>query len=203
MVSWTTAHDPGGLRKYRIKIGARTLTVIKPTVSLRALATMAPSRSRPSTGPATSAPRRRSRRRPTTPPPTPTPPPLVPEPPERPGGVGSIDSRHGRRLAARSTLAVGDAASRSSGSTRCSSYDVARLPYTLRILLENVLRNGRARTSRRSPAGSRPTSRAARSRSRPRACCCRTSPACRRSSTSPRCATRWPTSAATRRGSTR
>jgi hypothetical protein len=35
-------------------------------------------------------------------------------------------------------------------------------------------------------------------RSRRRACCCRTSPACRASSTSPRCATRWPTSAATR-----
>ena len=43
---------------------------------------------------------------------------------------------------ARATLsAVGRRATRSSGWTRCRTrYDVARLPYTLRVLLENVLR---------------------------------------------------------------
>ena len=44
--------------------------------------------------------------------------------------------------------------------------------------------------------GTRRPSRRARSRSRRRACSCRTSPACPRSSTSPRCATRCATSAA-------
>src|SRR5581483_3179141 len=52
------------------------------------------------------------------------------------------------------------------------------------------------RTQRRSPAGWRPTSRAARSRSVRAASCTRTSPACRRSSTSRRCGTRCRTSAA-------
>ena len=46
-------------------------------------------------------------------------------------------------LAARSTLTVGD---RSVAIHRLDAlqdrWDVARLPYTLRILLENVLRNG-------------------------------------------------------------
>ena len=85
-----------------------------------------------------------------------------------------------------------------------SKFDVARLPFSLKVLLENLLRNEdgvgvRARTSRRSPPGTTAPSRRRRSRSRPRAWCCRTSPACPASSTSPRCATRWPTSAATRR----
>ena len=90
-----------------------------------------------------------------------------------------------------------------------SRYDVARLPYTLRILLENLLRRedgdtvtARRRRGRRDVGRDAP-SRRARSRSRRRASCCRTSPACPPSSTSPRCATRWPRSAATRAGSTR
>ena len=56
-----------------------------------------------------------------------------------------------------------------------SKYDVARLPFSLKILLENLLRNedgvvGHARrTSRRSRAGTRTPSRRRRSPSRPRA----------------------------------
>ena len=70
----------------------------------------------------------------------------------------------------------------------------ARLPYTLRILLENVLRNGlrgggrsgrRLGRRRRAVAGDLVLPR--------RACCCRTSPASRASSTSRRCATRCAT----------
>ena len=56
----------------------------------------------------------------------------------------------------------------------------------------------RRTTSRSSRAGTRRPSRARRSPSRPRAWSCRTSPACRPSSTWPPCATRWPTWAATR-----
>ena len=59
------------------------------------------------------------------------------------------------------------------------------------------------RASRRWRSGTRGRSRCGRSRSRPPACCCRTSPACPPSSTWPRCATPWPTSAATRARSTR
>ena len=66
-------------------------------------------------------------------------------------------------------------------------------------------RLGRARpTSRRSrrwDAKAEPSEEIAFTPARVRAC--RTSPACPPSSTSPRCATRWPTSAATRRRSTR
>ena len=54
------------------------------------------------------------------------------------------------------------------------------------------------RRSRRSPTGTRTRSRRRRSRSLLRACCSKTSPACPRSSTSPRCGTRSPSSAATR-----
>ena len=61
----------------------------------------------------------------------------------------------------------------------------------------------RRTTSRSSRAGTPRPSRARRSPSRPRAWSCRTSPACRPSSTSPPCATRWPTWAATRARSTR
>ena len=62
---------------------------------------------------------------------------------------------------------------------------VDRLPYSLKILLENLLRNEDGRpstpkTSTRSPTGTRRRTPSARSRSRRRACCCRTSPACRR-----------------------
>ena len=42
---------------------------------------------------------------------------------------------------ARSTLEVAGASSRCSASTRCrSAFDVARLPYSIKVLLENVLR---------------------------------------------------------------
>ena len=58
-------------------------------------------------------------------------------------------------------------------------------------------------TSRRSPAGTPPPSPRRRSTTTPPASSCRTSRACRPSSTWPRCAPRWPTSAATRRRSTR
>ena len=85
-----------------------------------------------------------------------------------------------------------------------SEYDVARLPFSLKVLLENLLRtegNGSVTRGHRGAGdlGRERRSRARRSPSRPRAWSCRTSPACPRSSTSPRCATRWPTSAATRR----
>ena len=34
VLSWPAAHDAGGLRSYRVKVGARTLTVLKPTITL-------------------------------------------------------------------------------------------------------------------------------------------------------------------------
>jgi len=34
VLSWPAAHDAGGLRAYRVKVGARTLTVLKPTITL-------------------------------------------------------------------------------------------------------------------------------------------------------------------------
>ena len=85
-----------------------------------------------------------------------------------------------------------------------SGGNAARLPVSLKILLENLLRNedgafvksGRHRGARelgREAARSR-----RRSRSAPRACCCRTSPAFPPSSISPPCATRSPSSAAIR-----
>ena len=60
----------------------------------------------------------------------------------RPGRTPRIEAWRTRTPSARApTLEVGDASTRSSGSMRLQSrYDVARLPYTLRILLENVLR---------------------------------------------------------------
>ncbi len=98
---------------------------------------------------------------------------------------------------AKATLTVGD---RSYEIFRLdalqSKFDVARLPFSLKILLENLLRNEdgesirAARTSRRWPPGTPRTSRPRRSRSRPRAWSCRTSPASPRSSTWRRCATR-------------
>ena len=72
---------------------------------------------------------------------------------------------HPDSFGARSTLAVGGAEHEIFRLDALQArYDVARLPYTLRILLENVLRredgdDRRAATSRRSPAGTRPTSR--------------------------------------------
>jgi aconitase A len=67
-------------------------------------------------------------------------------------------------------------------------YDIARLPYTLRVLLENVLRNGDeadVEAVARWNAKADPSD--------------EISP----SSTSPPCETRWPTSAAIPLGSTR
>ena len=78
--------------------------------------------------------------------------------------------------------------------------DLGRLPYSIKVLLENLLRHedgvdvqaddieaaGALRQRRRR--------RNARSPSRPPASCCRTSPACPRSSTWPPCATPSPRS---------
>ena len=101
---------------------------------------------------------------------------------------------------ARSTLTVG---ARTVDIFRldalASRFDVARLPFSLKILLENLLRtegNGSvtaADIEALARLGRRRRSRPRRSPSRPRAWSCRTSPACRPSSTSRRCATRWPT----------
>ena len=56
-------------------------------------------------------------------------------------GVGSNGMAHPDTFGARSTLAVGDATHEIFRLDALQSrYDVARLPYTLRILLENVLR---------------------------------------------------------------
>jgi aconitate hydratase len=73
---------------------------------------------------------------------------------------------------------------------------VARLPFSLRVLLENLLRFEDGVNVTRADIEAllnwdprpRPTPR---SPSRRRACSCRTSPACPAWSTSPRCATRW------------
>ena len=79
------------------------------------------------------------------------------------------------------------------------------LPVTLKILLENLLRHAGggvvAADGRRDAAGLAARARPPRRRSRScrRASSSRTSPASPRSSTSRSCATRWPTSAATRR----
>ena len=119
----------------------------------------------------------------------------------------SLDS-----FGARSTLNVGGRTFtyyRLDALERAGLGNVSRLPYSLRILLENLVRfedgvtvtRGRHRRARRLER--RRTSARRRSPSGRRACSCRTSPACRRSSTSRRCATRWSRSAATRRRSTR
>ena len=51
VVSWPAVRDPGGLRNYRIKIGARTFFVAKPTVTIsRATLRTAVSVRRRSTG---------------------------------------------------------------------------------------------------------------------------------------------------------
>ena len=82
--------------------------------------------------------------------------------------------------------------------------DLATLPVTIKILLENLLRHAggagrRAPTmSRRSSPGGRGPPPRRRSRSCRPGSCSRTSPACRPSSTWPSCATRWPISGAIR-----
>ena len=110
----------------------------------------------------------------------------------------------------RSTLSVGGQRTPSTASPPSSRLPAgARLPFSLKILLENLLRTRerpvrpQGRTSRPWPCGTRRPSRTPRSPSPRPACCCRTSPACRPSSISPPCATPWPTSAATRPRSTR
>ena len=35
VLTWPAAHDAGGLRAYRVKIGLRTVTVQKPTITLK------------------------------------------------------------------------------------------------------------------------------------------------------------------------
>ena len=80
---------------------------------------------------------------------------------------------------ARGELEVGRAhLSRSSGSTRSQPrFDVARLPFSLKVLLENLLRTEDGGSSRAddiealAELGRRGRARAARSRSRRRACC--------------------------------
>ena len=92
--------------------------------------------------------------------------------PDRPGGAMTENS-----FGAKDTLEAGG---RSYEIFRLDAlqqrFDVARLPFSLKVLLENLLRtegngsvDGRP-TSRRSPAGTPRRSRARRSRSRPRAC---------------------------------
>ena len=83
-----------------------------------------------------------------------------------------------------------------------------KLPFTIKIMLENALRNQTHGRSQRItcgcwPRGGRRGPRTRSSRSCRRACCCRTSPACPASSTWRRCATRWRGWAATRSASTR
>ena len=85
---------------------------------------------------------------------------------------------------------------------------VERLPYSLKILLENLLRREDASFVKaddiKALAGWTPRAPSRRkSRSCPRASCSRTSPACPASSTWRRCATASPRSAAIRRRSTR
>ena len=121
-------------------------------------------------------------------------------------GFESLDS-----FGARASLEAGGATHtiyRLDRAAEALGCDLARLPFTLRILLENLLRgeDGSAvsadsiRALGAWQAQATPSDEVA---FRPRACCSRTSPASRRSWTSPRCATRWPISAATPRGSTR
>ena len=74
--------------------------------------------------------------------------------------------------------------------------NVGQLPFSIRILLENLLRNEdgkRVSAGGRRGGGAAATAPASkRSASCPRACCCRTSPACPAWSIWRPCATRWP-----------
>ena len=100
---------------------------------------------------------------------------------------------------ARSTLRVGDREYEIFRPRRAAG-EVRRRPAALLAEdppREPAAQRGRRRRDRRGHRGpgARGTRRRrprARSPSRPRACCCRTSPACPPSSTSPRCATPWP-----------
>ena len=107
-------------------------------------------------------------------------------------------------LSSRSTLRVGDREFDVYRLDTAGMPDLDRVPMTVKVLLENVLRNagsdavgeGDIRTLASWRPGGSPRRRC---RSCPPASCSRTSRACPPSSTSPRCATRWPHSAATRR----
>ena len=89
--------------------------------------------------------------------------------------------------------------------------DVSRLPFSMKVLLENLLRfedgGFTVSTGRRAGAGrlAEEPDRKLRMKSNiaPRACCCRISPACLAWSIWPRCAMRLPSWAAIRRRSTR
>jgi hypothetical protein len=66
VLSWAAVRDPGGLRNYRIKIGARTLFVTKPTVTitrstLRTAVSIAAVDNAGNVGPTTTVPRSRIR----------------------------------------------------------------------------------------------------------------------------------------------
>lgn len=66
VLSWPAARDPGGIRGYRVKIGARTLAVTKPTVTitratLRTAVSVAAVDRAGNIGPATTVPLRRLR----------------------------------------------------------------------------------------------------------------------------------------------
>ena len=103
---------------------------------------------------------------------------------------------------ARSTLKVGDRSYEIWRLDALPKDKVARLPYSLKILLENLLRfedgvNVTRPTSKRCSTGIRRRPRPTKSRSRRRASSFRTSPACPASSTSQRCAMRSCGSAAT------
>ena len=94
-------------------------------------------------------------------------------------------------------------------STRQGLADLDRLPFSIRVLLENALRHvGRGFVSEahvRDLAGLEPDRprAGARCRSCPRGSCCRTSPACPAWSTWPPCATPWDGCRATPTGSIR
>jgi AcrR family transcriptional regulator len=137
---------------------------------------------------------------------------LVEDAVRTPTSVTRIDQRSSTMASqdsfgARSTLDVGDA-----------SYEVFRLDAVegasgppvqpQGAAGEPAAHRGRRQHHRRVDPGDRRLgpprpSRTPRSSSPRRGCSCRTSPACRASSTWPPCARRWPTSAATRSGSTR
>lgn len=66
VISWPAVRDPGGLRGYRVKIGARTLTVTRPTVTitratLRTAVSVAAVDRAGNVGPTTTVPLRRLR----------------------------------------------------------------------------------------------------------------------------------------------
>ncbi len=127
-----------------------------------------------------------------------------------PANASDVKTQHPNSFSARDTLRVGGreydyyrlgalGSRLRPGDAAVLAEDPAREPRPLRGRTfghegrrrgARVVAAGRSRRRKRSPTGRR-------------ACCCKTSPACRASSTSPRCATRSPSSAAIRNGSTR